>query len=167
MKLQHCGTSTIINPDFEHDYEDKKMLTIQPIPDYIRWLRTEGEMHYLPVEKLQKLDSTVIDETPGAFLPSRILELIFKVLFNGFENVLTSICFLSWCTEDDVRKFNLDFKDKLHETFRNEKEKEYWSQDEWYKHFDKAQLQDRCRRNGVSAEGKKHECLQRVSEKLN
>ena len=159
-------STTIINPDVEHELVDMRYLTIQPIPDYVRWFKTGGEMHYLSLETQQKLDSRIIDETPGAFIPSRILELTFKNFRNGLENVLPSICFLSWCTVDDVTKFNKHFGDKLDETFRIDKEREFWSQDEWYQHYDKSQLQNLCKKDGISAEGRKHECLKRLTEKL-
>ena len=50
-------STTIINPDVEHEFVDRMYLTIQPIPDYVRWLRSGGEMHYLSLETQQKLDS--------------------------------------------------------------------------------------------------------------
>ena len=71
--------------------------TMQPIPDYIRWLHTAGEMHYLPLEKMEKLDTDVVDETPGAFLPSKILELAIKVFHHGLDQVLCFSLCISTC----------------------------------------------------------------------
>ena len=42
------------------------------MPDYVRWMATGGEMHYLPLEKVQKLNMEIVSDTPGAFLPSKV-----------------------------------------------------------------------------------------------
>ena len=66
-----------------------------------------------------------------------------------------------------MKTFYADFKEKLNKTFGDEKEREYWSQDDLYKEKNKAELQELCRKSGVSAEGKKHECVKRLVEKIN
>ena len=55
-------STVIFNPDISRAREDK-CFTMQPIPDYVRWLKTGGEMHYLPLEKLQQLHTEVVDNT--------------------------------------------------------------------------------------------------------
>ena len=47
-------STVIFNPDISRARQEK-CFTMQPIPDYVRWLKTGGEMHYLPLEKLQQL----------------------------------------------------------------------------------------------------------------
>ena len=66
-------TTVVLNPDVPCKTEER-FFTMQPIPDYVRWLQTGGEMHYLLQEKMQNLQ-THVDNTPAAFLPSKILEL--------------------------------------------------------------------------------------------
>ena len=44
----------------------------QPVPDYVRCLKSGGELHYIPLEKLPNLNTKVIDGTFGAFLPTTL-----------------------------------------------------------------------------------------------
>jgi len=157
--------STIIfNPDIECEVATT-LFTVQPVPDYVRWMATGGEMHYLPLEKVQKLNTEIVSDTPGAFLPSKILEMAYKVFPHGVENILPSISFLTWCTETDVTTFCQEYKEKLDKSFANDKGREYWSQDPLYQENDKEHLQQLCRKEGLSIEGKKHECVKRLSDK--
>ena len=158
--------STIIfNPDIECELPTT-FFTVQPVPDYVRWMATGGEMHYLPLEKVQKLNTQIISDTPAAFLPSKILEMVYKVFSQGVENILRYISFLAWCTETDVTTFCQEYKEKLDKSFLNDKEREYWSQDPLYQENDKEHLQQLCRKEGLSIEGKKHECVKRLSQKM-
>ena len=159
-------STVIFNPDIECELATTSLFTVQPVPDYVRWMATGGEMHYLPLEKIKKLNTQVISDTPGAFLPSKILELTCKVFPHGVENILQCISFLTWCTESDVTRFCQEYKEKLEKSFVNAKEKEYWSQDALYQENDKEQLQELCRKEGLLKEGKKHECVERLSRKM-
>jgi len=87
-------STTIFNPDVERD-SGIEAFTFQPLPDYIRWILTGGELHYLPLEKVQKLVTQVVADTPRAFLPSKILEMMFKVFSHGTDNILSGISFLT------------------------------------------------------------------------
>lgn len=157
-------TTVVLNPDVPCKTEER-FFTMQPIPDYVRWLQSGGEMHYLPQEKMQNLQ-THVDNTPAAFLPSKILELTAKVFSYGVETILPYIAFISWCTEEDVNKFLKDFKEKNDKTFRNDKEREYWSQHELYQQKSKDEVQALCRQKKLSAEGKKYKCVKRLVEKV-
>ena len=105
-------STVIINPDVPCE-RPAKFLTMQPIPDYVRWCHTGGEMHHLPLEKLQKLETEVVDNTPAAFLASKMLELPCKVFPHGVDTILTCIAFISWCTEEDVNAFLKDLRKKM------------------------------------------------------
>ena len=124
-------------------------------------------MHYLPLEKMEKLDTDVVDETLGAFLPSKILELAIKVFRHGLDQVLSSLCVLCWCSEEEIKRFEDEFRNKLDMSFTNEKDRAYWSQDDLYKKNDKAKLQSLCKKNGISSDGTKHECVKHLVKKLN
>lgn len=158
-------STTIFNPDVECD-SGIEAFTFQPLPDYIRWILTGGELHYLPLEKVQKLVTQVVADTPGAFLPSKILEMMFKVFSHGTDNILSGISFLTWCTEKDVTTFFQNYKEKLDKSFVSDKEKEYWSQDELYQCNSKEQLEGLCRKERIPTEGKKHDCVKRLVEKM-
>ena len=60
-------STTVFNPDLQEE-GDKEIFTAQPIPDYVKWIKTGGELHYLPLQKVDKLQTEVVDNTPGAFL---------------------------------------------------------------------------------------------------
>ena len=155
-------STTIFNPDYE-DW-DKKLFTMQPIPDYVQWFTSGGELHYLPLEKVQLLDSGIIDKTPGAYLPSTILEMVFKLFKHGIDIILPSVAFLCWCTKEDVLKFLDERKENLEKSYENEKKKEYWSQSYKYQNNEKAVLQQLCRQKGLPSEGKKHELMKSIVE---
>ena len=50
-------------------------LELQPIPDYVFWLTSSGELHYLSIEKTSSYAlSLQLVDLPGLFLPFRILD---------------------------------------------------------------------------------------------
>ena len=157
-------STIILNPDVEHDsgFDD---FTIQPLPDYVRWIETGGELHYLPLEKIHRLDAQIIADTPAAFLPSKMLEMIYKVFSHGTDNILQSVSFLTWCTEKDVERFLGIYREKLDRSFANDKEREYWSQHDLYKNNNKEHLVELCRKEKLSTEGKKHDFVKRLVNK--
>ena len=156
-------STTFFNPEYEQ--WGTEMFTPQPIPAYVRWLDTGGELHYLPIEKLHLLKTEVVNETPSAYLPSKVLDMVFKVFKFGINDTLPAISFICWCTEDEVVKFLELTKEKLDKSYQNEKEKEYWSQDDLYKTNDKATLQKMCKEKNLPTEGKKHELVKFIVEK--
>ena len=52
----------------------------QPIPDYIRWIETGGELHYFSFEDRNHFYSGPWDDGVGLFIPSRIMEMAFKAI---------------------------------------------------------------------------------------
>lgn len=157
-------STTILNGDIDEDH--KVYLLAQPLPDYVRWFKTGGELHYLPIKKLLSLNTAIIDATPGAFIPSKILDMSYKVFKYDHENIISSIAFISWCTEDEVRRYFSEFSETLDETFENAKEREYWRQHELYRSKDKDTLKRDCKKHEISDDGKKHEIVQRLVNKL-
>ena len=67
-------STIILNVDEEIVDDCKEYLIKQPVPDYVRWFKTGGELHYIPLEKLPTLNIENIDGTFGAFLPSNVLD---------------------------------------------------------------------------------------------
>jgi hypothetical protein len=74
--LTNKYSTIVLNPEISDEY--KELLISQPIPDYVRWYKSGGELHFLPLEKLNQLDTDVIDATSGIFLPSNILDISFR-----------------------------------------------------------------------------------------
>lgn len=52
----------------------------QPLPDYMRWLESGGELHYLPYEARKSLTNGRWDNIPGCFLPSHCLDLAYVLM---------------------------------------------------------------------------------------
>jgi hypothetical protein len=162
--LANKYSTIILNPELEEDY--KKFLVTQPIPDYVRWYKTGGELHYIPLEKMKNLDTDVIDATPGAFIPSNILDIAFKLFKHDVDRITPGVAFLSWCTEAEVKKYFSNFSEKLDKSYKNDKEREYWRHQDLYKTKDKALLIRQCKEYKISSEGKKHQIVQRLVETL-
>ena len=96
------------------------------------------------------------------FSHPKILELAVKVFRHGLDQVLH----LSWCAEYEVRKYEEQFLAKLDKSFANEKDREYWSQDDLYRRNDKLKLKSLCKKKDVSVDGTKHVLVKRLIEKL-
>ncbi len=159
-------STTVLNRDIEIAQEHVKGLTSQPIPDYVRWYNTGGELHYVQLEKLTYLETEIVDATPGAFLPSKVLDITYKVFKHDVNNIIRGIAFLSWCTEDEVSRYFIEQSEKLDKAFENAKERDYWRQHDLYKKNNKTELKRLCQEHKLSPEGKKHEIVKRVVEKL-
>ena len=50
----------------------------QPLPDYIRWMKT-CEFHYMTSEEVSLLQSGPWHDIPGIFIPSRILDICYTI----------------------------------------------------------------------------------------
>jgi hypothetical protein len=160
--------STIVVNGGEEIADDcKEYLIKQPVPDYVRWFKTGGELHYIPFEKLPTLNTENIDGTFGAFLPSNVLDLAYKLLKHDIGSVTSSIALLSWCTEEEVERYYSEYSDKLNKSYENDKEREYWRQQELYKTKDKTGLKRQCIQLKLSSEGKKHQLVKRLVESQN
>ncbi len=81
----------VLKPEISDEY--KELLISQPIPDYVTWHKSSGELHFLPLEKLNQLNTDVIDATPGIFLPSNILDKSFKLFKHDVDTIITIISF--------------------------------------------------------------------------
>jgi len=114
----------------------------QPIPDYLRWLRT-GELHYLPVEERVELQG-VWDDIPAAFLPEKILDLCFTVIQEPTNDLSQLIALLAWVTPSDAKQYLKKIEENLDNQKQVEREKERWKNHEMYKQNTKAQLESMC-----------------------
>ena len=168
--LQTCWankySATVLNTELELLDDDQNGLIAQPIPDYVRWYQTGGELHYVPFEKLSSLNTEIIDGTPGAFLPSNVLDLAFKVFKYDIDSLVPNVALLSWCKEEEVRIYFSEFSEKLDKSFENDRKREYWRHHELYKTRVKADLIRQCKQQDISHEGRKHEIVQRLVDKL-
>ena len=112
-----------VNVDERMSDDCTEYLIKQPVPDYVRWFKTGGELHYVPLEKLATLNTEII-------LPSTVLDLAYKILKNDISSITTSIALLSWCTEDEVQRYYFEYTNKLNNSYENDEDREYWRQHE-------------------------------------
>ena len=152
-------TTIVVNVSEEIADDCMECLIKQPVPDYVRWLKTGGELHYIPLEKLPNLNTKVIDGTFGAFLPTTVLDLAYKLIKHDISSVTPSIALLSWSTEEEVERYYSEYSEKLNKSYENDKLREYWRQHELYKTKDKASLKHQCKQ---PTEGKKHQLVKRL-----
>ena len=147
-------STVVYNPDRTTTEELKNInREMQPIPDFIRWLQS-GELHYVPLERVRQLNVNSINNTPGAFLPSTILEMLFKVLKIPGEALLPYLSLISWCQIEEVNLFIQNYQKKLDDTFASDKDREYWAQHDLFKDNSKASLQKMAKQRGLLTEGK-------------
>ena len=148
-------STVVYNPDRTTTEELKNInREMQPIPDFIRWLQS-GELHYMPLERVRQLNVNSINNTPGAFLPSTILEMLFKVLKIPGEALLPYLSLISWCQIEEVNLFIQNYQKKFDDTFASDKDREYWAQHDLFKDNNKASLQKMAKQRGLLTEGKK------------
>ena len=101
-------------------------LVLQPIPDYVSWL-TSGETSTLYASSPQLVD------TPGLFLPSRVLDAFFIVESNPPDDILHALALLTWITVDDVMQYFEKKRDKTEKDYQQNIEREKWRNHELYK----------------------------------
>ena len=138
---------------------------LQPVPDYLRWLKT-GEAHYLPLEETAVLKGTWVD-IPSIFLPTKVLDLCFTVLQSPTEMIINQICLLSWVTPQEAREYQKKIEDQLQSQLMSEKEKEKWKSHELYCNKTKAQLEVLCKNLNIPVTSAllKHQLVRLIVEK--
>ncbi|CAB4019713.1 Hypothetical predicted protein, partial [Paramuricea clavata] len=127
-----CTTIVFGQGANESGYEHKGIHR-QSIPDYIRWLSTNGELHYLPYNLRSTFPVGVRDSVAGCFMPSNCIYLAYMLMTKPTGRLLKTIALLAWVPEDDVVKY-VDNKDKqLHENKSHGFQRLKWKQHELYK----------------------------------
>ena len=90
------------NEQWRGDLPTRKEL--QPIPDYVRWVSTGGELHYLTFEKRLSLKGDW-DNSPGLFRPERLLDILISINSDPPNNIFYTIESFVWLTENDTRQY--------------------------------------------------------------
>jgi hypothetical protein len=144
------------------DQNRKKIL--QPVPDFIRWWKTGGELHYLTVEQRLQLSEGPWDTIAELFLPTRVLDLVYKA-FQGElpQSLLTQISILSFCAESEVESYFKKKQAKNAELLSNDSERETYKCHPMYKNNTVTQLRDMCRKAGHCDIGAKHVLVRRLT----
>lgn len=152
-------TTTIYNGNVPK----KDFINMQPVPDYVRWYQSNGQLHYMPYEGRGDLKLNILKEIPELFLPSSILlnaRLVFPSLDGDITHALALMC---WCTEEEVIKYYDEMARKEQAKFENAIKQATWSKHEIYAQHTVAQLREQCKDHGLSTEGPKHDLANRLA----
>ena len=117
---------------------------LQPMPDYLRWFKT-AELHYLPLEE-RAIFSGPWDNIPGAYLPSRILDLCFSAVQHLNDDIMHQISLLAWVTPKEAKEYYHKMLTDIESQIQSEMERECWENHTLYKTNTKNQLEIMCRK---------------------
>ena len=136
-------------------FDDHNGKTLQPIPDYIRWVHS-GELHFLSYEKTEQLarDKPEITDC-DIFLPTRILDIFFHIENDPSNEILQQLALLSWLPIEEVTEYFNKNREKADKSCRDNIGRETWRSHPLYK-LNMAELEQMCKRNNVSFKGPKY-----------
>ena len=152
------GTS-LCNPD---DTSDET--TVQPIPDYIRWINSMGELHYLSYEKTEQL----CEDTPDAFssndifLPTRILNLFLDIDNNPPDDILNQLALLVWLPVEEVTTYFAENREKAEKSYHDNLGRETWRNHHLYK-LKMNDLQQMCKKLNIPFKGQKYSIVKIIT----
>lgn len=66
----------------------QQQIHCQPLPDYMRWFASGGELHYLP--------NGSWDTVTGCYIPSYCLDLAYVLMPKPTKSLLRSLALLCW-----------------------------------------------------------------------
>jgi hypothetical protein len=158
--------TTLWRPDNAWIGGQQQRNKLQPIPDYVRWLKT-NEFHYLTLERNSRITCSVQgrwNTVPGLFLPSRLLDMLFKINCHPPDDTFHEISLLLWIPETEVRRYFKETNDQQLKSFEEDKLKEKWNGTSLYKKNSMSQLQEKCKNAGLQTKGLKHHLVQRLYE---
>ena len=127
---------------------------VQPVPDYWRWLQSNGELHYLPYDLCLKYKEELSASKFGLYLPSLILKPILSIFPDPQADLIHASAFLTWTTVKEVEEYwqHISAKNKavLENDILREKLREL-------KFFEKSKsdLQKLCLEKKLSSDGSK------------
>ncbi|XP_066929109.1 uncharacterized protein [Clytia hemisphaerica] len=183
--LNELCTTFNLDTDFESNYYDdyKELMTSwkdkytffsnsnqnqhpkQPIPDYIGWVRVNGELHYLSKDQISCLGTGTWESVPGLFMPTNILQMVFDTLVVPLNSVsretLLAISFLAWLPINEVERYFEEETLARKEDFQNSVLREALHKLPFYAQK-KEVLQKLAKEKGLDQSGTKLEIAQRI-----
>jgi hypothetical protein len=94
---------------------------------------------------------------PGLFLPSRLLDLLYKI--NATEDMFIDIALLVRIETDKVKRY---FKERNEEDLHMFRHDIIQKTTELYRKNSCQELQEKCKRAGLSSAGLKHQLVKRL-----
>ncbi len=154
--------TAVYRVDEQWNEKELKRAEFQPIPDYIRWIETAGELHYLSLERLRLLDGSW-SETPGLFRPQRLLELLFAINPHPLEDMYHHFAIIP---EETVRKYFAEKQESMREERQQDVLREKWRHHPLYtKKLEN--LRSLCKEEGLPTKGLKHHLVELLAKKYN
>ena len=136
------------------------------IPDYIRWVQTNGELHYVSLERFQLLlGRRNWQETPGLFRPDRLLDLLFMLNHTPLNDVYASLAVLVWLPQKTVEEYFQHKREQLCYDLEQDKLREKWRKHPLYAKKVE-ELCALCKGKGLPTKGQKHHLVKQLAELL-
>lgn len=101
---------------------------LQPVPDYVKWYFTGGEMHYMPFELRHDFVTGTWDCSPELFLLTHIHEHDFPIFTMFAPYMLATVGLLTWCPDEVVEKYLTKKEDERKANYNDCLERERWRQ---------------------------------------
>ena len=140
---------------------------LQPVPDYLRWLKT-CELHYMPYHERCELQHGPWDETPGFFMPSAILNIAFISIPDPPPHIMKLLAILAWVPTSEAQKYYTELQSNALETIHSDLEREKWKDHPLYTKHTKSQLLEMCQSLKVKiakSSTNKHQLVALLAEK--
>ncbi len=139
---------------------------LQPLPDFVRWLKT-SELHYLPYEERLQIRSGAWDDIPATFLPSKVLRLAYKLMPEPPQHVTKLLALLAWVPEAEVVTYFEKLSSEDAQTLKEDMAREQWKKHKLYSQHTKLHLEKMCHalKIPVASSLVKHDLVKLIADK--
>ena len=135
----------------------------RPVPDLVIWEESR-KVHYLPFELCANLLRGPWDDLLELFLPSRVLDLAFRVFWKPEPALLKQVAFLAWISDQEADNYFKESERLVQETLNDDVVKEKWVHHKLFTSNTKQELEAMCLAKRISFVGKKHELVAKLAE---
>ena len=156
--------TAIYRVDNQWEEKELKRYEFQAIPDYIRWVETKGELHYLPFERLELENDMDWTKTPGLFRPDRLLNLLFTLNSHPLDDMYKHFSFFVWLPESTTRDYFNEKQTSMQHALQEDIAREKWRQHPLYAKKVE-ELVTLCKKESISTKGKKWQLVERLVQK--
>ena len=70
---------------------------------------------------------------PGLFLPSRVLDLLYKINTSPTEDKFSEVALLSWIDSNEVKRYFRDINEEDLHLFKQDQLRDQWKDSDLYK----------------------------------
>lgn len=102
---------------------------MQPIPDYVRWVESKGELHFLSTEQTRAITLSIKDLQlkEGIFIPETLIQHMHTISTNPPEDVIHSLAILCWLPMKTVKGKFKELNEKMEKDLNDSHETGKWS----------------------------------------